>query len=260
MIGKTILVTGGSGYLGSALVKKLSERFFVYSVDRVEGEDVGDLKKKFVQMFDCVVHLAAETDVLYCQTHPVKTMVENSAKTINLISMLRPEQHFVFTSTSAIYGDAKGTFVNWENENPNTYYAKSKLFAEKYITRDNSAIIRLATLWGKSVVPCRHSFISQSFQEMQLKRIARVYDPKTKRPYMNVGDAVDRIVSIIEENKIGCVNLGTETIDKITVIEHLAHLSGVEVVEAVETKLVQDFVMYTTDNGKRFLDSTLEDF
>mgnify|MGYP001411635990 CR=1 FL=1 len=123
---KSILVTGGAGYIGSVLTHKLVEIGYnvriidslIYgkngisdlisknSVELIE-KDIRDEKtlNKVVEDIDCVIHLAAIVGDLPCQAAPKSTYQINFQGTQLLADLARKKgvQRFVFTSTWAPY-------------------------------------------------------------------------------------------------------------------------------------------------------------
>lgn len=260
MIGR-VLVTGGAGYLGRVLIKELLLYDVAVSViDKKLGSDFGDLTEEELKKYDTIIHLAAETNVLKCQKNMNNTFRENCIKTVQLSRKIMPHRHFIFVSTSAVYGDADGEIVGWHRVNPNTFYALSKLMAEELILKGDTTIIRLATLWGKTNHMREGMFITESIREMKEYGMARVFDPTTKRPYMHVEDAAREIVDIVRQRKPGLVNLGVETLRKVDVIGLLAKHFKIETIISKETEFIQDFTMPTRYDGKKFFDCYREAF
>ncbi len=122
-----VLVTGGSGFIGSHLIPKLAELGQeVYSLERyVTGRYVlgaktmtvfGDLRDSFTirklvreAQPDAVIHLASISPVAYSYDHPQEVFDVNSLGTINLAEACLREvphfKHFLFAGTSEEYGN-----------------------------------------------------------------------------------------------------------------------------------------------------------
>ena len=160
---KTILVTGGAGYIGShvvALLGAAGERVVtldnlvtgfqdaVLFGDFVEG-NMGDqeLVARVLQEHDVdtVMHFAAHTIVPESVADPLKYYGNNTANTRNLLECCRDAgvKHFVFSSTAAVYGiPADGVAREDTPLAPINPYGTSKLMSE-WMLRDLSAASEL---------------------------------------------------------------------------------------------------------------------
>jgi len=161
MSNKTILVTGGAGYIGSHVVKLLGERGeSVVVLDDlssgnadavIHGELVvgktGDtelvsqlIKDKNI---DTVMHFAAHTIVPESVENPLKYYANNTCSTRNLLQACQDNQikHFIFSSTAATYGVPDASINACHEELPTApinAYGSSKLMSEAML-RDLSA-------------------------------------------------------------------------------------------------------------------------
>ena len=157
---KTILVTGGAGYIGSHVLLQLRERGErvvvldnLYTGFRqalrdaplVVG-DVGDrpLVERVLQEHDVdtVMHFAAHTIVPESVADPLKYYGNNTCATRNLLAACRQQgvKQFVFSSTAAVYGiPAGGIAAEDAPLAPINAYGTSKLMSE-WILRDLAAV------------------------------------------------------------------------------------------------------------------------
>ena len=154
-----ILVTGGAGFIGSALIKVLAERGdAVASVDnfndyydlklkraRVEKflaglsfemheTDICDyaaLDKIFSQnTFDAICHLAAQAGVRYSLENPFAYEKTNILGTLNLLELAKKYQvrNFIFASSSSVYGgNTKVPFSETDRvDNPASFICRNE--------------------------------------------------------------------------------------------------------------------------------------
>ncbi|MCI0333522.1 MAG: UDP-glucose 4-epimerase GalE [Planctomycetes bacterium] len=165
---QAILVTGGAGYIGSHVVRQLGElgrpvvvldnlstgfKEAVLAGEHVVG-DTGDralvealLKKNRVR---AVMHFAAHTVVPESVANPLKYYSNNTCNTRTLLECCSAAgvQHFIFSSTAAVYGVPTEKRVNEESETrPINPYGSSKLMSEQML-RDLAHIspLRYVTL------------------------------------------------------------------------------------------------------------------
>jgi nucleoside-diphosphate-sugar epimerase len=171
--GKTILVTGASGYIGAALVKELVNkscevvRVSRDKLDAIDGtrDIIADIStreswSKIVSEADVIYHLAGNTSVNLANQNPKK----NKKSTILPIEhlhaeLIKQEKHvrIIFSSTATVYGLPTNLPVaETELPNPLTVYDRHKLIAEKKLlllneqTKAESVILRLANVYGAS--------------------------------------------------------------------------------------------------------------
>lgn len=149
-----ILVTGGGGYIGSHLVKKLKEdgekvvvfdnferghKWAVKDVDVVEGDlrDKEDINKVF-NNYDIkeVYHFAAYSLVGESMQDPMKYFKGNVCGTLNLIDAMIEynTRYIVFSSSAAVYGNPEKVPITEEQpKNPTNVYGQSKLMIENIL-------------------------------------------------------------------------------------------------------------------------------
>jgi UDP-glucose 4-epimerase len=149
-----ILVTGGAGYIGSHVNLALSEAGhdtiilddlsmghaeLVVAGRLVQG-DFGDralLDRLFSEhRIECVVHLAAFTDVDDSIARPADYYQNNVLKTITLLTAMKEHGvgKFIFSSTSAVYADdAAVPYTEKSQTDPICPYGRTKLFIERVL-------------------------------------------------------------------------------------------------------------------------------
>ena len=151
---KNVLVTGGAGFIGSYLVKKLIELnikvtiidnlqsvggiSFVHPKAKLINADICDVSiydklKKF--NFDTVYHLAAQSAGEPSYDDPKLDILTNSYGTY-LISKFCKEnriKRLIYTSTVAVYGNSVGIIYEKSRINPDSIYGVSKYGGEMFI-------------------------------------------------------------------------------------------------------------------------------
>jgi UDP-glucose 4-epimerase len=146
------LVTGGAGFIGSNLVKKLldlghnvivldnesskyintpvwDERAFNCKLDITNYENT----KMIYKDVDYVFHLAAEVRIQESIENPIRTFEKNVLGTISVLQASKEAgvKRVVLSSTSAVYGKNQLPNIEDQTEDPLNPYSVSKLSAEK---------------------------------------------------------------------------------------------------------------------------------
>ena len=165
MMNRRCLITGGAGFIGSNLARRLvNEHWDVTVVDdmsagrreflpAIKGLIVGDfacdeaLEAIRSKCFDVVFHLAAKPRVSYSVEHPLETNDTNVTKMLKLLDACRDNVgRFVNTSSSSVYGDVeKLPTAEFYEHRPKSPYALQKSISEQYC-RLYSAIYGLDTV------------------------------------------------------------------------------------------------------------------
>lgn len=142
-----IIVTGGSGFIGSNIVRNLSKNHDVTIFDfkkpiNIDNEFIqGDIKDSekvinSIKDYDIVIHLAATLGVINTEENPVLTLDTNMGGTKNVLEACRINKikKIIFSSSSEVYGEPIKIPMD-ENDKPIpiTTYGISKFAAEEYI-------------------------------------------------------------------------------------------------------------------------------
>ena len=150
-----ILVTGGSGYLGTHV-----RRFFnADDFSRRSGHDIINTEHvKLVADYDAVIHLAA-----YLDKDPNSAELSfrtNVEGTVNLVKQLRPGAVFIYASTKDVYGGHASSYREIPETCPTDYCGQtalewSKLIGERYVDfyarqrNLRSCILRMSTTYAR---------------------------------------------------------------------------------------------------------------
>ena len=149
-----ILLTGAAGGIGSTLGHYLHKKGHQLTlVDNRNGysenlliskktfgdfynQDIRDpqLVDKLIDLYDCIIHLAAITALPDCESDVIDTINTNVAGTANIMECARKWNvpHVIFASTSAIYENNKEQIFTENLEvNPHLWYSLSKKMAEE---------------------------------------------------------------------------------------------------------------------------------
>ena len=142
-----ILITGGTGFIGSHLTQflKKDNDITIYDVKKPIEKDVkfilGDIldEQKILQSFqdfDAIIHLAATVGVENTETNPVLTLNTNILGTKNILEACKKHniKKVILASSSEIYGEPRKVPIDEiQTPIPITTYGISKLASEEYL-------------------------------------------------------------------------------------------------------------------------------
>ena len=225
-----LLVTGGSGYIGSIMTKALVERGdFVRVLDSMlygnhldssyEGSEVinGDINddrslNKAIADVDAVIHLAAIVGDQACDLNKERAIHTNYLAARNIAhSCAKNGKRLLFLSTCSVYGAKPGSVIT-ESDSvlPLSIYAITKLAAEEAVQSSgcDHVILRLGTVYGYSPRMRFDLVINLMIaQALQLGSIT-VFGGDQFRPFIHVKDVVENSMRAVDSEATGVFNLG----------------------------------------------------
>ncbi len=217
-----VLVTGGAGFIGGTLVRRLLARGdSVVVLDDLSSASadwlpVGtELVRQDVSLPstiaaveriapDAVVHAAAQVSVVHSQADPDRDRAVNLAGTQHVVAGARAAgaRRFVFLSSGgAVYGESDGASET-DVPHPASYYAIHKLAAEQYVAVGGVpyAIARLANVYGPGQRSDLEGGVVAIFAEaLSAGRPVTIYgDGEQRRDFVHVADVVDALVAMLD--------------------------------------------------------------
>jgi dTDP-4-dehydrorhamnose reductase len=213
---RRVLVTGATGLLGCTLVSALeANAWFVIRHGRRTGEVRGDLSDAAVAdrviaeaQAECVVNLAAMTDVDRCEAHPREAYRHNTRVVENLaraIGRAVPTSYLIQISTDQVY-DGPGPHDEHEVV-PSNYYTFSKYAGELAAARVPSTILR-TNFFGASQCADRTSFSDWIVRALKRQDAVRVFTDVWFSP-LSIGYLSAMICLVLERRINGVFNLGS---------------------------------------------------
>ena len=253
-MGNRILVTGGSGYIGAAVVGELQNNGYrvrvldallhgqKYVMETQQSNDVEviygdvcdpDTLRSALEDVEGVVHLASIVGDPACARNPELAEKINIRATEQLIEELRnTNRRLIFASTCSNYGRTNDSSILVDETAalaPISLYAESKVVIEKQLLEDGDDVfftcLRFATVYG---VASRMRFdltVNEFTRDLWADKELEIFGEYFWRPYVHVNDVARAVRVVLEapkERVRGQVyNVGTtsENYRKIDLVE-----------------------------------------
>jgi nucleoside-diphosphate-sugar epimerase len=235
-----ILITGGTGFIGSNLCQKLSADNEVFCIDNnITGnpDNIKNLNVEFIEHdvtkpidIQCnrIYHLASPASPVAYQNLGVETMLANSIGTLNMLKLAQKNQaRLLFASTSEVYGDPKQHPQSenyWGNVNPigpRSMYDESKRFGEALIMcypYQEKRIARIFNTYGPFMKKDDGRVITNFINQALTNTPITVYGSgKQTRSCCYIDDMIDGLITVMESDYTKPVNIGNP--EEVTILE-----------------------------------------
>ena len=237
--GKTALVTGGAGFIGSHLVDRLlSLGYRVVVIDNLSSGKLKNLnpaasfhhsditQPASAEVFqmeqpDFVFHLAAQTSVSYSTRDPVKDSEVNIIGTLRMLEAARRHgvEKFIYSSTGgALYGEPEVDPCPDDHPvTPLAPYGMSKRMGElemefyRRIYRLNYTSLRYGNVYGPRQDPHGEAGVIAIFSQAMLegKQPEIFGDGNQERDFICVDDVVEANILATDRGDSMAMNIGT---------------------------------------------------
>lgn len=235
-----ILVAGGAGYIGSALIPKLLERG--YDVDvvdlfwfgnslppevRIVHRDIFDLQVSDLKEYDQVIFLAGLSNDPMAEFSPSKNFVFNAAAPAYLcyIAKQAKVRRYIYASSCSVYGYTENELFDEDCPVSSAYpYGISKLQGERAVMQlvDSGfsvIALRKGTVSGYSPRMRFDLIVNTMFKSAMKDGLIRVNNPAIWRPILSMEDACMAYIRAVEasESISGIFNIasGNHTVGEV---------------------------------------------
>lgn len=222
-----ILVTGGAGYIGSVLSRKLIQKGYEIrildslifgsagilelisekSVDFIEG-DIRDqsILAKAVKGIDCVIHLASIVGEPLCNRIPDAARQINEYTTPKLIKKCKDANvtRLIFASTCSNYGSATKTVDETSPVNELSLYSSTKIKSESFVIQSQNTdfepcVLRFATAFGLSPRMRFDLLLHEFIRDAIIEKKITVFGPNFWRPLIHIDDISNACILTLEK-------------------------------------------------------------
>jgi nucleoside-diphosphate-sugar epimerase len=249
---KKILVTGGCGYVGSALVPKLlSADYEVLVVDtqwfgnflsphknlEIIKSSVDKITRDTLEGVEKIIHLANIANDPGVELNPLLSWEINVLHFMQLLELAKrcEVKDVIYASSGSVYGVKKELSVTEDLEpNPISTYNKTKMAAERvllsYASDFRVICVRPATVCGISprmrFDVAVNMFVLQSFENQCLK----VFGGDQTRPNIHISDLVDVYIHFLQKPELesGIYNAGFENLTILEIAKLVSSICGGE--------------------------------
>ena len=236
-----IVITGGSGFVGSYLCEKLiNDGHKIIVIDNLltgSTENINHLMHNenfsFIEhdvqnhieienKVDYVLHFASAASPKAYTEHPVNTLKAGSVGTINTLGLAKKhDAEYLLASTSEVYGDpliSPQTEEYWGNVNPNgerSMYDEAKRFAEAAVATYSRSydlktkIVRIFNTYGPRMQLNDGRVVTNFIvQALKNENITIYGDGSQTRSFSYVEDTVAGIISLMNSSEYDVFNIG----------------------------------------------------
>ena len=241
MVTMNIVITGGSGFVGSYLCEKLiNDGHKIIVIDNLltgSRDNINDLLDNenfsFIEhdvqdhieiedKVDYVLHFASAASPKAYTEHPVNTLKAGSVGTINTLGLAKKHSaEYLLASTSEVYGDPLISPQNeeyWGNVNPNgerSMYDEAKRFAEAAVATYSRSyglktkIVRIFNTYGPRMQLNDGRVVTNFIvQALRNENITIYGDGTQTRSFSYVEDTVAGIISLMNSTEYDVFNIG----------------------------------------------------
>lgn len=225
-----IFITGGTGFIGYNLIKRLLLLGHQITTTGVKTENklpsevkilnlgLNGIEEKHLENQDICFHLSANNDTL--DNDKEEMFKSNVHDPIKLFKKLFEKgcKKFIYASSTAVYGDAPSPYTEETKTNPLNVYAESKLefdkFAMEFAVQNKINIIglRYCNIYGphEEHKNKRASMIYQMYKSMIQNKSPKLFeDGNQKRDWCYVKDVVEANIKCIDYENNDIFNIAS---------------------------------------------------
>ncbi len=243
-----IIILGGSGYIGSVLIKNLlANKHKIKIIDtfwfgknfenhknlKIIKKDIRNLKKNDFIGYDTIIHLANIANDPSVELNPQLSWDVNVLGSIKICELAKATKikKIIFSSSGSVYGISNKKNVTEETElHPISVYNKTKMTAERiflsYSDDIKIIIIRPATVCGNSKRLRLDVSVNMLTYQAWKNKIITVMGGNQIRPNIHINDLCRIFSFFLNRNMSGIYNAGFENLSILNIAQKIKKKTG----------------------------------
>jgi len=230
-------MSGYNGFIGTSLTSKLKKYNIIGISDKnkIATKNVTPLIKNITKIKNSdikssaktIIHLAAVSDITFCNNNPNRCFEVNVGGTNKLLEMARiKDADVIFASSSHVYNNPVKLPIKEDDKiSPSSIYSSSKIMAETLcktyseVYGLNITILRLFSVYGPNSP--KHNLVLNIIKQIKTKNEILLGNINTKRDFVYIDDVVDAFYNVTTSQKKG-FNIYNISTNKSTSIKEIS--------------------------------------
>ena len=207
---RSVVVTGSSGFIGSALVEKVKQSFGYKIVpvcrSSIDSVYINVSDYRDTPSGDILIHLAEDPDRGHVNSLGTRYVEESGAVLCALLT--KGFEKVIYCSSATIYGD-KGTIPYSEDSSVHAVdtYVTAKLENERRVLAASGVVVRISNVIGAQMAS--NNVISDILKQLPDRNPILVRNDKPICDFVWLDDVIDGLMTLINHGESGVYNIGS---------------------------------------------------
>ena len=253
---KKILILGGSGLVGTILIKKAVQNYSIsatYNKNKIDFDNCKPIKLSIKndanvvhsliinESPDVVINTIAISNVDFCEEHKSEADFLHVTVIREIVDACKTiDARLIHLSSDWVFDGKKNGYKENDVTNPINYYGRTRIRAEQIVKKysDNNVILRPAVIYGWHP---NSRFLNFVINNLRSCKEVQAYNDQYSSPTL-VDDLADCIIRIIETNAIGLYHtVGSSCVNRFEFAKVIAEKFGFDdsLIKSVESSDVK---------------------